>query len=277
VLCEFTNHLQRIKSPYYLLLGNHDQYKPNDSKYHALVSYKWNMDHVRVIDSPIHENNMFFIPYINSPEEWPQMSEFKDNELVITHNTFVGAYVNQYKMTEGIAQDQSPADVNIISGHIHKRQILNNVLYVGTPFATSANDVGEEKGVYILNTETSDLQFIRSPFPEWHRIDFDIESMVLATEISKYRDIDVIVLYIVGSKSQINSFLSSKELKDMQKTRKIQIKSTITDSYKTDIKISSSLSLEDMIKNYIKTKYNNTSIDNEITEILDEFNLRATK
>ena len=44
LISEFKMHVERItaKRPYWYVLGNHDQYKPKDAKYHALQCFNIN-------------------------------------------------------------------------------------------------------------------------------------------------------------------------------------------------------------------------------------------
>src|ERR1035437_4726439 len=65
VACEFMKHVYKTLEqsiPYVYLLGNHDQYRPGDSKYHAMLPYKGKIPNLYVIDTPQDLFNMTFVP-----------------------------------------------------------------------------------------------------------------------------------------------------------------------------------------------------------------------
>src|SRR5665213_1935567 len=53
ILSEFRKHVIRVGKvcPYFYVLGNHDFFKPTDSKYHALETFK-GMHNFKVIERP---------------------------------------------------------------------------------------------------------------------------------------------------------------------------------------------------------------------------------
>ena len=55
IMTEFIRHVESVNKtcPYIYLLGNHDMYKPNDNKYHALKHLKGKMKEFTIIDELI--------------------------------------------------------------------------------------------------------------------------------------------------------------------------------------------------------------------------------
>jgi len=61
----------------------------------------------------------------------------------------------------------------IISGHIHKRQEMRNVIYVGSPYHLRRSDIGNVKGIYTLDftKDEHNITFKENNFsPIFHKI-----------------------------------------------------------------------------------------------------------
>lgn len=52
----------------------------------------------------------------------------------------------------------------ILAGHIHKRQESKHVIYVGNPYHTTKSDIGNEKGIYILDVATKKMAFVKNDY-----------------------------------------------------------------------------------------------------------------
>lgn len=85
-------------------------------------------------------------------------------KILLAHAEFDGAqFDNGYYSPHGIPVSGLPEALTVISGHIHKRQTLGPVYYVGTPRQMTRSDIGEEKGIHLLDTETMKIDFIATP------------------------------------------------------------------------------------------------------------------
>jgi len=84
---EFADHIVNVTetAPYWYVLGNHDQYKPKDSKYHALQSFI-NFKNFTVFDSITHLEDLgiTIVPYVQNFDDFP----LETQRICITHNTF---------------------------------------------------------------------------------------------------------------------------------------------------------------------------------------------
>lgn len=69
-------------------------------------------------------------------DAWSDWRQRSSDCLLFAHQEFAGAVMNQTKSVRGdVYESQWPT---VISGHIHERQTVGeNVIYVGTPWATS--------------------------------------------------------------------------------------------------------------------------------------------
>lgn len=259
VLSAVNDHLNRVQAvgiPMVMVLGNHDMYKPNSSKYHALEVFK-DRKNLVVVDKTTIIDGITYIPYLHEAKDWPEVS----TNIAITHNTFMGADYG-FKLAEnGIPSDQVRCDL-VVSGHIHKRQTLRSVLYTGTPIAASASDADQVKGLTILDTDSLSTEFIESPFPMWRTLDF-----VLGTnkrlEISEK---DIWTVKLIGPRAEIKALLDTKGIQDIKKTTKVTFKTEFTDSIKVARNSISAPTPLAMVEQYVDRIYTG-SLDREALKL----------
>lgn len=260
VMSEFMNSVYDITkhSDYFYIVGNHDMYKPNDSKYHALSHLKGKIQNFTIVDDIVHlDDTMTLVSYKHDDALFPTETK----RICIAHQTFKGASFGEIVSYSGVDQDSISADI-ILSGHIHKRQKCGDkVYYVGTPFAQSASDVDMIKGVTLFDTNTYEQRFIESPFPKWRSLSFDISSDLSAHQIGMElseicsKSKDHLIVDISGPKAEIVSYLESKSHKDILKSgASIRIRSKFTDSNRIQKKINS-FSVEGAMSDYIDRFY----------------------
>jgi DNA repair exonuclease SbcCD nuclease subunit len=106
-----------------------------------------------------------FFPYLFK-SEYPATaaSIIKHNpKYVFGHFEFRNFVVTgtDRKMDHGPDHTQFSKPKYVFSGHFHKRQALDNVIYIGNTFPTNYGDAWDDaRGMAILTTETEDVDFI---------------------------------------------------------------------------------------------------------------------
>lgn len=268
VMCEFMAHVSKVLAqdiPYVYLLGNHDMYKPNDSKYHAMLPFKGKIDNFHVVDEIQELFGMTFVPYQYNGANFPKQTL----PIVVAHQTFLGADYGPIRATEGVdANGISGCDL-IISGHIHTKSVLGSVLYVGSPFSQSAADVDQVKGITILDTDTYKETFSPCPLPMWRRFTFVIDGSDKGVELLHAGFADAVaggkrdhwVLEVEGPKAEIVSYLGSKEYLEVINGVDVKVKTKFIDSEKRKVSIEAK-SMEHIISEFV-TKVYNGSIEKE--------------
>lgn len=265
---EFKDHLETIVDrrsnvkEYWYVLGNHDQYKPKDNKYHALQTF--NVPNFRVFDKIENiDNNITVVPYVQSFDDFPKHT----NSICITHNTFIGADYGFKREDAGVDAGKVNADI-IISGHVHKRQSFGNVVYPGTPYSHNANDVDQSKGLLLFDTETFEQTFIESPFPKWRSVEFEVSQENKMSDLSgillnTLNNTDKWIIKVKGPKTELSAYFKSKEYLNLISGKNVVSKTTPTDTEKQNrIKIkSTSPSL--IVSEYIDKVYDG-SIDKSL-------------
>jgi len=252
------------KIPYVYLVGNHDMYKPNDPKYHAMLPFKDKIKDFYVVDEIQNLFDMTFVPYQYNGANFPK----KTLQVAVAHQTFVGADYGPIRATEGVDATSIEGCEIIISGHIHTRSVLGSVVYVGSPFSQSASDIDQIKGITIFDSSTFAQTFIETPLPSWRRFcavvsgstgTKDIHDQLLATLDGNRAHHWVFELE--GPQVEIVGYLGSKEYLEAVSDVDVKVKTKFTDKEKKKLSIEAK-SMDFIISEYIAKVYNG-SIDKE--------------
>lgn len=266
VLNEFMKHVYHVLDkdiPYVYLVGNHDMYKPNDPKYHAMRPFKGRIPNFHVIDEVTNMFDMTFVPYQHDGSKFPK----KTLPIVVAHQTFLGADYGPIRATEGVDAESIEGCEIVISGHIHTRSNLGRVLYVGSPFSQSASDVDQIKGITIFDSVSYSQSFVSTELPTWRRIRFVVSQKetidVLHREImlNLAASKDHWVVEIEGPQAEIVGYLGSRQYLEVIKDVDVKVKTKFTDKEKKKVSIEAK-SMEYIVSEYISKVYNG-SLDKE--------------
>lgn len=263
LLSEFKDHVHRLTSngfTYWYVLGNHDQFKPKDSKYHALQTIS--VPGFTIFDKTTELQGITIVPYVANFDDFPLQTQ----SICITHNTFIGTDYGFKREDCGVNADKVTADI-IISGHIHKRQQFGKVIYPGTPFAHSSSDVDQTKGILLFDTDTFAQTFIESPFLKWRGIEFEIDSQNTVQNlhnmlVSELDDVDKWIVKVTGPKVELTAYFKSQAFLDLIKDKKVIPKAIPNDKNKQKVQIKST-SIEDIMSEYVEKVYNG-SLDKQL-------------
>lgn len=175
-----------------MIPGNHDQVSNEDNPQHALHSFReltmvtlldrftpyelptgGNGELVYIYPAPYSKNAGMVKDELNryakATEDYPEATH-----ILLMHLGISGAYVGKgnYAMSDAFTtEDLHPEAFDFgVAGHFHKRQLLGghpHFFYTGSPLQHSFNDEGEEKGFYVLDTETGTAEFVSIPAPQF--------------------------------------------------------------------------------------------------------------
>lgn len=282
IMSEFRSHIDFVCAQehidMYYVLGNHDYFKPKNTTYHALQSFKGIHKRFNLIEELTEVDNFTFVPYLNDHTTFPK----KTREICIAHQTFIGADYGYMRPEAGVDADTVSANI-IISGHIHKRQEFGKVIYPGTPYAFNVNDIDQDKGVMIFDTETYEKKFISAPFPRWRSLKFDLGSDCTVDHIHKTisktaNKKDNWVIQITGPKVEMTAYIDSKRYKELIKNVNLTTRLVPTDKNKKKVAIKA-LTINDIVKEYVVKVYkgniDKNQLFNKSIEIVEKVNSTA--
>jgi hypothetical protein len=108
----------------------------------------------------------------------------------------------------------------------------------------------------LFDTETYRMEYIKSPFPMWEKLNIDLsvdkefDSLLKSLNKDNHH-----VVVIKGPRAEVKSLLSSKEVANAKKTLSISFKTEFTDKVKNEKKTIKVTSISLMVKDFISNIY----------------------
>lgn len=157
--------LNDLGIPVFFIVGNHDLYHRHTREVTSVVPFNEFSNFV-VIDQPTIIKNetgddMLFCPYMFH-EEYPDLVKYCDIPVWFGHFEFQGFVITGYnvRMESGPTIDTFEKPKQIFSGHFHKRQAHENVVYIGNTFPTNFGDAGDDaRGLAVYDFEKEEVTF----------------------------------------------------------------------------------------------------------------------
>jgi len=142
-----------------ILVGNHDQ-EDRVGLVHAMGIFRhfdWN-----VVDQPmqfVEIPKFVFYPYIKDLTR-DQILPGK-GKIAVVHWGIRGAKRNDSNIdAEGVPAEWLSQYAKVYSGHYHYRNKFLNIQYIGDPLQKDFGEMGQKKGVILLDTKTGQDEFI---------------------------------------------------------------------------------------------------------------------
>lgn len=136
---------------WYFIPGNHDLFY-RDKREISSIEIARNLKNVRIVRDPEVIGNVAFFPWLVG-DEWKQIPKYK-GKYVFGHfelpHFLMNAMVEMPDHGTIKHEDFQGADY-VFSGHFHKRQQQNNIIYIGSPFPHNFADAwDDERGMMFL-------------------------------------------------------------------------------------------------------------------------------
>jgi UDP-2,3-diacylglucosamine pyrophosphatase LpxH len=176
--------------PVYFMTGNHDIYKKNDTDVNSLAAFRF-IHNVKIFEEPIiitnNETKILILPWIGNGEKEELYAKANKSDYIFAHTDIAGfKYDNGFQIKKGARLQKLEGVKRLYSGHIHKRQEHKGSVYIGSPYSTKRSDIGNKKGVYMIDTEKDEQEFMPNTIsPLFQRI--DLEELMEMTLEKAYR------------------------------------------------------------------------------------------
>jgi calcineurin-like phosphoesterase family protein len=283
-------------APLHIIVGNHDCWSKSSDEINTIRPFKW-IPNVSIYDKTTKVNynslKLCLMPYIEKRiEQINLINENKDCDYLFCHSDLNGARMHLtsvgHRNFDKIDVEEFKGFKGVYSGHIHLVDRHQNFTFVGSNFQMDRNDYGDQKGIFVIDTNDNSEEFIPNK----------ISPIFKKVKILVEEDIDVLE-DLVGSKDYIDLFISNNLLINNRKLRrKLEIllesntfasveyidditnklededeedPSKINESIEESMDISIQLDYEDYVKEYInKQKYDNDKFREGILNEYDE-------
>lgn len=254
-LCASIQGLAKLSKAYknvYMLLGNHDLYYKNRLDVHSM-EFANLFPNIQIIDKPTFINNdMLLLPWLL---EGDRVSNYKA-KFIFCHAEIPSFYFNKKIKMDGLFD---PKDYQyakrIYSGHLHCRQLKNNIQYIGNCFSHDFSDVDDyhNKGFMVLDTEAEDDKL--NTFYEWE-------------DAPKYTIVKASELKTIHLPSNANIKIINDENKSSREM--LKLKTEIQEKY--DVKNCSIIQTEIDVSNIEPVEVNKLfqNLETTIVEMLKE-------
>lgn len=277
-----------FKRGVYIILGNHDVYYKDRTDVHSLKEIPLIYKNIHVYETPeiININNTHRILMLPWEHDVDQLSKKVSSNIgkadyIICHADIKEFRLNRFvKLEHGLDKLELRNFKKIYSGHIHIRQEMDNMTYLGTPYQLDRGDNGNIKGYYKLNVEGPEIieTFVEntiSPKFEKYKAD-DLMNMKLSEVKSLFRNnfIDILIDSELATIFPINQFI---ELFNDCGHRSIEFYPYSSDTSKSnDIEVRDSYEYNvfDILSEYLKLREIPANLSNKVSikfkEVYDE-------
>ena len=195
--------LDSLGLPFYFCVGNHDLYHRENRKIFSTRAYS-KFKNVRIINeiTEIKGEDLLFAPYLFQ-NEYSNLASV-NSKYWLGHFEFRNFVVTgtDRKMEHGQDHKSFTKPTYIISGHFHKRQAMDNTVFMGSPFPMDYGDAWDDKrGMMILNRDTEDIEFKDWPdAPTYRKIKLsslleDIDNLTFPAKCRVKCIIDIEIAY----------------------------------------------------------------------------------
>lgn len=260
--------LNKIGIPVFILVGNHDLFHRHNREIHSAEGFR-EFSNIHVVDHPIKIHNLLLVPFLFKDEYPLIVNEVNKSKYVFGHFEFRNFYLTgtNQKAEHGYHHKLFDGPTHIFSGHYHKRQANDNVIYIGNPFGTSYADAGDfERGMTILNTDTADIDFIDYEGPTYIKTDLSslVNGVVVPKPYARIRcllDMDLSYSEAQAIKSEFMEIFELRELilEENNKAKQEALEESIAELDELDL-----ASLDETVMKLIETGIQGTNSINPI-------------
>lgn len=290
------DQVERISkiAPLHIIVGNHDCWSRSSDEINTVRPFKY-IPNVSIYDKvstiEYKGNKLLLMPYFDKKKDQIEhINNNKDCDYLFCHSDLNGAKMHltsvAHKNLDKIDVDEFKGFKGVYSGHIHLVQRSKNFVFVGSNFQMDRNDYGDQKGLFTIDVETGEEEFIPnkvSPVFKKVRIveEDDIETLEDLKDTKDYVDISISNNLLVSNRKlrrkleillEKGNFASIDYIDDITNELEDGEEESIDESIdENNIDISIQLDYEDYVKEYIlKQKYDNEKFKNGILSEYDD-------
>lgn len=156
--------LDQLGLPVFFDVGNHDLHRRTTRDVHSVRMFN-EFDNITVLDKPTVVDECLFTPFLFE-HEYAALLEHNSCWAWFGHFEFQGFYItgNNTLMDHGPTHKMFNGPNKIFSGHFHKRQTVDNVVYIGNAFPMDFGDAGDnDRGMAVYDVLEDKVEFRNWP------------------------------------------------------------------------------------------------------------------
>lgn len=278
-------------APLHIIVGNHDLWSKSASEINTVRPFRY-IPNVKIYDkSDILEYNglkILMMPYIESRlEQIKIINANKDCDYLFCHSDLNGCKMHltsvAHKNSDKIDIEDFKSFKKVRSGHIHLLQSNRHFTFVGSIFQMDRNDLGDQKGIFVIDTIDGSEQFFPNKVsPVFKKFmvknEDDIDQLDSLKDTKDYIDLTISQNLLVNNRKlrrklemllEKGNFASVEYLNDIVKSEdEDQGEIPMTEE---ELQVSIHLDYEEFIRKFIlDQKYENDNFKSGIISEFDE-------
>lgn len=157
-----------------MIAGNHDSYYKNNASVNSLSPFRGKKNIFVVDETPLNIVSGNNLKICLCP--WgTEVSDIPNCDLLVGHFEIVNFKMNHHKVCDHGLDSNNLLDKAklVISGHFHLREHRKysngkSILYLGSPYEMDFGERGQTKGIYFLDTQTLEVEFLENSLTPKH-------------------------------------------------------------------------------------------------------------
>lgn len=277
--------------PLHIIVGNHDLWNKgsNDVNSVRLFNYVNNVHVYTETDTLlIGGKKLVLMPWVEKRIEMIKSIKENPGDYLFCHSDLNGCRMHlnsvAHRNADKIDVEEFGGYKHVFSGHIHIRQTNNNFTFVGSPYQMDRNDLGDQKGITILDLSTGEMDFSPNKYsPVFRKFSVaqeeDVDRLDELKDSKDYIDLSISNSLLISNRKlrrkletllEKGSFSSVEYIDDIVKPQDDDT-DVVNESSDDDINVSIDLEYEDYIREYIlRQKYDNEKFKSGILNEFDD-------
>ena len=287
--------------PLHIIVGNHDLWNKGSNDINSVRLFN-HVNNVSVYtNTTIIEANgqkLVLMPWIEKRLNMIKDISENPGDYLFCHSDLNGCKMHlnsvAHRNADKIDVDDFGKYKHVFSGHIHIRQTNKNFSFIGSPYQMDRNDMGDQKGITILDLNTNKIYFVPNTYsPVFRKFrvtnEDDIDKLDELRGTKDYIDLAISNNLLINNRKlrrklevmlEKGNFASVEYIDDI--TKELVDGEEVNESSEIEfdengMEISVQLEYEDYIKEYIlKQSYDNdkfkSGIVNEFDEVIKIYN-----
>lgn len=277
--------------PLHIIVGNHDLWNKGTNDVNSVRLFN-HVDNIHVYTETttieVSGKKLVLMPWVE--KRLDMIKEIKSNpgDYLFCHSDLNGCRMHlnsvAHRNPDKIDVMEFSGYNHVFSGHIHIRQQNENFSFIGSPYQMDRNDMGDQKGITILNLSDGKISFEPNKYsPVFRkfsvRTEEDVDRLDDLKDTKDYIDLSISNNLLVTNRKlrrKLEVMLEKGNFASVEYIDDIVSEDTTETNESIEIKegeIDSSIHLEyeEYIKEYIlKQKYDNDKFKNGILTEYDE-------
>ena len=162
------------------IVGNHTAYYKNTNEVNAVDLLLREYENVEVISKPcervLGNLKVLLVPWINSTNEEQSLKLIRKSSAKIAFGHLELNGFSPYRghvMDCGMDSNLFDKYEKVFSGHYHTRSSNGKIFYLGNPYEIYWNDVNDNRGFNIFDTETLEHSSIDNPYRMFYNVYYE--------------------------------------------------------------------------------------------------------